>query len=584
MAKYDVTNVPVGVHVGDMIHTCARTYPTLLEVMDEQVQNALDSNARLIEIFYNVSERFYTVSDNGEGVSPAKFHRALSLIGQSIKDPSEKKLGRFGKGLVAAIGKCVDMFFTSCVAPRRDAYKQWRMNSARIIATARDLTIPMIELDNLEHDSSHRKNRAKKERVWWRTQVRVEGLSEDKTSMSITMDGLAESIMTKYSTTMKRLHTKVRLIFIDGKGQRQERVVKGREFRGRALKEYTHSTDEGGQTVIRLFATRPADRKKGGAINVKFGNTDNDFRFSIANFATSYAARNLLSPEVMRALKSGLFEGEILSEKAVLRDTRRSFEQNDALLGLCMSIEEWYREVGEALLEGEKQENEDQRLQHLGEESLAHLDELVKSGNAPEVVKVIKSFEWGTIGTGHKGKRGTLQDDSSKSIEGGDEKKPTGTGTGRPRENPKKEKPEHMPFTVTGPEGTRRRRVKSNSLGLQISHGDLGPEMLWHLDTGEGILTYNRTHHLWQLCEDSDAKLLDLQNEILWHALMLEAAPDQEFKAHIRQFSDSTMVYYVQRLLHSRVITSARNSRKKSAEPKEKSKGKKQTEAETAAK
>ena len=553
MRKPDLSNEGVKVttlvslllHVGEAVMKLAGIYATVLEVIAEQVQNALDGNATRIEIEFNRRTNSYAVSDNGDGVDRQRFHQALQSVGKGIK--TLDKLGRFGLGLISALGKCVYFTFTSCPAPHTKGYLEWILNTDDIKAQKTDVRIPMRLVPELRHESEKTKFRKNRTKVWWRTQIVVMGLTCDKTISRLSPESLAEEIVTKYSTAMARCGAKVVISFTDSEGNTSKTIVRAKDFRGKKLPEVRLRSDEGGEAVFRLFLTRPHQRGS-SRVNLRFGNLGNDFRFSFANLARSQA-KEILGDEVMAALRSGIFEGEILCENAELNPNRTCFNRDDALVGFCVSVEEWYQMHGKSHLDAQREERVGERYQQLGIKSMATLGQMLKDPDSAALLAVIKGFRKGTIGVGHVSHRGSLQDATSASVDGSETR--TAEAEVEPRERlekPEFEKKEHVPLTVQGPKGQRRRVVRNNSFGLQFAHDDLGgnhASRLWVLDCGEGVLTFNITHPLWAECDGSDAMVCALQENIVIQALTLETMPDPVWREHQRLFADEATIHFV---------------------------------------
>ena len=126
-------------HQGAALMRMADTYPTLLDVILEQVQNALDINVRARKIWIEISykARHCIVRDNGLGASEVEFNPAL----QSICEPDQKArfaksgdnpLGQFSIGLISPLGKCVRCTFTSCRTPKLDDFIEWTFVSKEL--------------------------------------------------------------------------------------------------------------------------------------------------------------------------------------------------------------------------------------------------------------------------------------------------------------------------------------------------------------------------------------------------------------------------------------------------------------------
>jgi len=544
MTNHSVGSSNIALHQGEAMLKLAGTYPTLQEVVEEAIQNSLDSRATEIQVRVNKKTRHIAVRDNGCGVSPVHFQKALNSVGKGIK--REDSLGRFGLGLISPLGKCTKFTFISCYLAHRDQYVEWTFETEKIKRQQVDLVIPTRQRQELFFDPERPGTRSGNA-VWWRTAVEIFGYTTDRHLSAMTPNSLAEGVMDKYSPTMKKLGTNVRVTFIDERGVEVERVVSHSSFLGRALPECKFWNDDSGETIFRIFVTRRKDRRIQGSkrVNLQFGEIGNDFRFSYANFRRSVASQ-LLSSEILDDLGSGLFEGEILSQKTTLTPKRTCFEQGDALVGLCVAIEEWHQKIGSDHLNQVQQERQDERYQSLGVEALKLIKNILARGSSVNFLADMlrATVEKGTTGNGHfpisKKLEEGVQEDPSLSVNYQDQKKEDGSGKSDSiRPNPKKELKDHVPLSVSGPKGKRRRIVRDNSLGLQISFDDLeGVNKLWEFERETGVLIFNITHPHWVDCDTKDWKLRALMEHIILQALALESAPDPQFKMQQRLVLD----------------------------------------------
>ena len=239
-----------------------------------------------------------------------------------------------------------------------------------------------------------------------------------------------------------------------------------------------------------------------------------------------------MSEEVLKPFLSGMFEGEILGEKVTLHSERKSFNEDNAFVGFCTTLEVWLRKHGEKYLDEISEAQHDKRYQKLGLQSLDVLKEAILTCPAfAEHKKVLESFATGSVGDGHsplpeKSEIGP-QTEKSISIQGGFTTK-DGDGSSDQHVPATTNKPGHLPFTATGPHGKHRTLVKHDSVGLQFSYDKMeGSDRLWMLDTKQGILHFNVHHPLWVSCDVSDRKIRQLQETIALNALIIEAMPGQ---------------------------------------------------------
>lgn len=527
-------------HAGEALHRVASSYVTILAVVLEQVQNALDADAKTITVVLNRKTRHIAIRDDGTGAGAASFETALQQVCRSQKVSG--KLGRFGIGLISPIGKCEYSTFTSFDA-EVGRYNEWTFRTADIRKQQRDVTIPLKMRDDLHFIRGKQQSAPKgKTSVMWRTEVNIFKYTDDKFISRIDdIDSLADTIFAEFGAKMVRLRTVLNLKFYDEKGAQEVREgLRPRQFSGRPLADVIMKEPDVGKIFIQLYIAPKTTKGQAGKVLV--GEADNDFRIPMPVFFASL--EGMLSQEVGEALCSGIFEGEILSEGIKLHVTRKSFERNDALVGFCHALEKWYKEHGEKHMEEVKEARREQRYQELGLQSLRELEQLMMNDAAfANLRKVLDTFELGSVGRGHaappESKVKGPQPERSLSTKLVSPPSPSNGGDGG--DSSEKERKSHHPFTVAGPRGQQRTVVKNGSFGLQFSHVPIdGSSQLWELDTREGILHLNTNHPLWTLCESKDRKICQLQETVAINALMIEMMPD-DLKDGMRFMFDETL-------------------------------------------
>lgn len=534
------TQSRIDFHAGEALHRVAASYVTILAVVLEQVQNALDADARSITVVLNRKTRHIAIRDDGSGASATSFETALQQVCQSQKVSG--KLGRFGIGLISPIGKCEYSTFTSFDATS-NMYNEWTFRTADIRKQQRDVTIPLKTREDLHFIRGKQQSAPKgKTSVMWRTEVNIFKYTDDKFISRIDdIDSLADTIFAEFGAKMNRLQTVLNLKFYDERGTPEVREgLRPRQFSGRPLDDVIMSEPDVGKIFIQLYLAPKTTRGQVGKVLV--GEADNDFRIPMSVFYQSL--EGMLAPDAGDALISGIFEGEILAEGIKLHVSRKSFERNDALVGFCGAIEKWYQNYGAKYMEEVKEARREQRYQELGLQSLRELEQLF--ANVPafsDLRKVIDTFEQGTIGKGHteppESRVKGVQPEKSLSTKVSPPALPSNGGEGD--RTPSKERESHQPFTVAGPRGKHRTVVKNGSFGLQFSHIAMdGSSQLWELDTRQGVLHLNTNHPLWTFCESTDRKIRQLQETVAINALMIEMMPD-DLKDSIRFTFDETL-------------------------------------------
>jgi hypothetical protein len=523
-------------HGGSTLLRIAGTYPTLLEVILEQVQNCIDKDAKNIWITLNQKTNHLATRDDGDGVTIEEFDKALKSVGKTIKKGD--KLGRFGLGLVAPIGKCKVYCFTSTPRENPDKYIEWTFTTEGL-ENMEDVRIPWKSLPNLRFGVNYTGKGISG--VGWRTEARLEGITTDRFVSKVTMEMLCEGILSKYNQAMKKKGVKAIVTITSLDGARETSEIKATDFTGTPLPERIIRNEEGGDTVFRMFLTRKSRTSKSGKIFV--GEVDNDFRISFPMFIRSLPAGIEFPEETVRALLSGFFEGEILSSRAKIHSSRRGFEINDSLLGLALAIQCWFEEIGSDHFIEAKEQRREERYQALGIRSMRVIEALSQDKFGKTILSVIQSFEKGTIGSQHFEKKGSESDRTGIAVSYG------GTSGQKTGVTPARSKPEiehvgHKPFVVIGPRGHHRRIVRSNSLGLNLAHEAMPGNKLWELEEATGTLILNVRHPLWVECEErSDMVLMKFQEFLIIGALTAQAMPEDWREIAKTQVEESTPPY-----------------------------------------
>lgn len=535
----------VNVHLGRALLHIASSYPTVHDIVMESVQNAIDAGAKHIGIILNRKTRRIVITDDGDGVSIEDFNAALKSVCSSVKQVG--KLGRFGIGLISPLGKCDHFTFTSCPRAKAQGYVEWTFGTAAIARQGETVEVPSKRRMDLAYKKNAPGMGEKSGSVLYvpyRTRVAIDNYSKDRLISKIgSVDSLIESIFERFGTPMRRNGVLLSVRFTDEHGAVEDRHhVKPLQYTGKALPEVKIAQEDAGITTFRLFLARKTT--KGYLGKVLIGEEDNDYRFPWSSFVHT---QHNLSSEVVEAFSSGIFEGEIVSSNCTLHANRKNFERNDAFIGFCITLEQWFNDFGKEHVAKIKEATEEERYQELGLKSLSVLEEMLKDPRFRDLRDVIHGFKRGTIGAGQTepDDDGILGTQQEPSLTTDSDKEKDGGGSGKqPKRNP-----ENEPFTVTGPRGQRRSIVDNGSLGLQFSHVAMeGSDRLYELDARHGVLHFNIRHPLWVSCEDNDRQVMQLQEYIALTALTHLAMPTEwkEVSEMVLSQTHAPFVYLVQ--------------------------------------
>ena len=536
----------------------ASTYPSLLDCLLEQVQNALDALAKNILVRINMGRRRISVEDDGQGVTESQFDSALTSVNQTIK--SADKLGRFGRGMVSPLGKCEEFTFTSCGQRHMlDGYKMWTFNTKQIETTVSDLHILMQQgmpmIFSRTQAGSKYVGGVKASYVPWRTRVSMYGITEDRVISKLTPEELKEAIAERYRATILGRGVNVEIDFTDLDGRNSKHAVEAVRFSGRQLPEVKYHLKASGDVVFKLYVSRKTLQGTYRG-KVLVGELDNDFRITMRQLANS--TDGIIDKETAQALQGGVFEGEILGKKISLHPDRKRFEPNDALLDFLVCLRTWFEEVGLKELDEARSEVRDERYQALGLRSMRAIEEMLRQ---PQWQSIYDLFKVGTIGAHH------TENPSQRARPF--KEKSTGGGSGSSKEegsNPSsngssghpKERMGHHSTTVAGPQGKRRPVARGTSTGLTFMNDSLPTRKVYEFDRTQGLLCFNNRHPYWAECESRDTALMRYMESVAIIALALVQQEGSEHYDHQCLMMEEVLGMQVFHILHADRLTNRR--------------------------
>lgn len=515
-----VATIQMGIHVGNALRYVTDNYPTLMKVILELIQNALDSDANRIRVNVNYKTRSLSVNDNGSGISPEKFQQAISSVCGSLKK-NTGKLGQFGIGMMSPLGKCKGFIVTSAEKSATYAYHRCVFDSQKILSSSILMEIPVVPLPDYCYAKNNRGGSGKTA-VDWRTEVFINEFSNDKSINAISLPELRNLILGQFSEAMKKLDAEIFVNIKSDKGSIND-SFKAADFKGEKLGLVVYD-EKSSHTKTKFDIYLSPKLKTGRKGQILFGIEENDFRIPASIFIKSTPE---IDAETARVLLSGSFEGSIISGGCSMHPNRKEFCDNEARLDLLINLEMWVKNHGLRHLALVKDEEKDVWLQNVGSLAIYGLEEKLKN-ELPHLLAVVKSFRVGTVGPGHYGfdKSKVEQDFSSSHLRG----KSTKHQETKPQEADKLPgkpvlHPGHTPFKVGG-EGTQRRLVKGHSTGMQFVYEELpGNDNHWEFDSEIGVLTFNTRSNIWARMEDSERNLILYQQYVAIKALELQLVP-----------------------------------------------------------
>lgn len=554
----------LGMHQGEVLFRLANTYPTLLLTIIESIQNAIDVTADRIMICIDMPTRSVLVVDNGSGVTIDRFELALNSVGRGVKDKGS--LGRFGLGLISPLNKCARFTFISAPAGRRRA-NRWTFSGRHIKAQHHMVNIPRDELPSLPKLGRKFQEYAIDEFAQeWRTMVNMSGVTKDKVTSLVDLDELEHQVRHKLGPAMRRNKVCVRVVLVDDKGKVEQRDMRPAEYSGESLGVVAYEAEDTGRVEFELYRTAKLRGKRSGEVVVM--ELDGNYPLTMKEFANQARGSKLASPEVLKMLESGYFEGVIRCEKIALHPERTKFEYTDALKYLYLVIDQWYDEYGRAHFQAEQEETRETRWKEI---AVRGIDSLREKLAQPEYSRLwdglMSVVEFGRLGEGHvdpaSGVPDGIEDTGTvRTGQGGvgvpRVPRPQGTNCGPRGGNTTDRQPDRpgdKPIGIRGLGGQKRQLVKGDSKGLWFGFEQMpGNSNLWEFDRKLGILILNTRHPTWVKVDETDGRHLAKNARYLQHLLewlsievlhlLLHYADETDFELN-RSLLDGKIKHYV---------------------------------------
>lgn len=522
-------------HPGGALRNFVKEYPSLPAVLKELIQNSIDvdfGGANKIDIEVNLDNGTICYLDNGPGLTTETFEAAVKTFGHSIKRGD--KYGRFGIGMASPLSIVEDFRFVT--APTGSQYRAYHFNRSTLFEVSSG-GYPIIkeEARRIFHGDNRtpgiRPRNA--EVVWWRTGVFMSGLTEDKQKRRLDVDTLQAEVQSAYGKKLVELDTKITIRVIEG-GVQRETTFKAKLYQGKSLPEWTRTFADVGRVTAKFYL---APIGYIGPHRIDVGSGDNPSRVEINRLYLTASFYGCLGEATKAALKSKLFQGELVGENLQLLPNRRGFAQDDAFFAFAIALDQWYQDVGRQYHEDEKRERKANRYQSIGLVVIERLKSSLLGPDSP-FASILAQAEYGTIGKGHANvPKKSLTGEAVMGKATGGKKGSGSDGASGNSGGDKKEHAKHHPDVVVGPEGAPRKVVHGHSTGFHMNFTDTGERMYWFNRLG-ACLTINNTHPVFVSIERSDAHLERYYAMLIATALRLELEEDERIKETQRVFSE----------------------------------------------
>ncbi len=512
-----------------LVRHIAETYPTVTRMITELIQNALDENARNIEVYvkYRGSTRTVTVLDDGDGVTEEKIKTAL----QNVATPNRKRAGKFGQfslGLMSPLGKGTSYSITSAEQNQSDKrLLRVTFDTEKILAQKDDIEVPF------ENCRTYVTRTKKQSDIWWTSEIVVRGITTDRRISTVDLENLKNQVITNFNQRIQEDNVRISLHSHYG-SEKQKLTVEGQTWSGAPLTErpIEYETPGGDHVELRLYAR--GTYHKSFSKGVVLGVEGDPFRISAKDFCDSIElASNPLHTEVQEVLLSKLLEGEIFSSGLRLHPDRSRFYLDTHLEEFSRALEYWYfTDGGKEIFADLQKASVSKTYTETAREALKRVQKALAQDELRFLRDAISSFKWGNIGVGHKKPAISVPTDIRATAVDGFNTGTADTTSTKKKRSPQTEHLRHQPLTVVNEKGRKRDAVYNNSLGITMWHVNTLPESrLWDIDDQDGIIYINVRHPLWAVCEDhkkSLDKLTMLQQQVVIKALQVVSGDPSE--------------------------------------------------------
>ncbi|MDP4001818.1 MAG: ATP-binding protein [bacterium] len=347
----EITEIPVGLHFGNMIQYVAQMHGTGFEVLREGVQNAFDKLAQNIFVIIDCVRRTITTYDDGDGASENEIKAKFNQIGLSIKIGQPGMIGQKGIGNIApfAIGR------------------QWNLltkdikHGGPLISYTFDRS-ELVKKDNLK---------LQMEVVPFKsvtgapfkpvtTMLRIVDVEEGVLRQLGDKGTIERTLREAFNTKLRTQKITLRVLYRDTRNRTSEFVVKPTRFRGTPIESVEYETEHGAVTFEFFHSPEPL---KDPSILVLHQGV---YSLPLTNF---FKLRMLL-PEVEPWFNKGYFDGEIRLGFCSLNSSRSAFEHNAELQSFVKAIESFATEILKPIIEQFEQADRKDRLQKIAESVL----------------------------------------------------------------------------------------------------------------------------------------------------------------------------------------------------------------------
>lgn len=504
----------LGVSFGASVKNMAGKYK-FRDIIPENVQNALDANAKAVWVTVNHKNATISVRDNGDGVSIDEFNAASDQKGKTYKQ-DDNSVGQFNEGFLSPLGKCEYFTFTSKSkdSDPSEPYYRWTLVTEDIFES----DVP-VELNTEPIEYKFARNRPKSDSsqsVPWRSEMMMYNF---KTTAPFDAHEILLECTRKYRVKMLSIDATLHLTVIDKSGKRTMNEFKAQKFAGKKLKVW-NKVDGENETRIELYHSIATDKSNPG---VRVSALKRQYDLPVSTLLNQETCSAVLhqDKDLISALNSNIFQGKIESNLLVLKSTRDGFEEDERLLEFLEHLEAWWNEVGRT--EFAKLQN-NESLEIFYNCAKKAQDAFRKLTEDPEIRKLLENLRRSKpIGIGD----GLI----AEADKHGDSVVLTGSEGPYETPEPTKRDPKTPPGKPGGKTwgiangGTKAVTVSYRGLIIKESQ-ELDSSTPWQIELASLTVFVNIEHQYYSRCYDVAAikrekAITDYQKKVLFQALSL---------------------------------------------------------------
>jgi len=508
------------VNMGNVILLAARTYDTLLKVVNELAQNIIDSRASKGKIVIDIPKSCISGYDNGKGASTSEIENKIQTIGLSTK--TEEDIGEKGFGFLAGlgIGHTVALLTHPVSNPQENFFKV--SLAKKDLKDKPDVDFP-CELMGKGFKIGEQTEK-------WTTVQTVRQI--EKSALRCVklwtnpLETVCDSIASAFRSKIEQTGIEITVCFIDEGKITKEGIVRPLQYPGKRETEEIETVK--GPVTFEMFLTNTIQKKPQIMVDHQ-----HKISFPLQNMSD-------LWEQVSDVLDSGYFQGRFHLDFCTRTEDHQKFVWDEECDVFIQAVIEFVVNVARPWLQGLKQGKKNERIEEATRKALSKADEFFKKNP-----KLLDDMFKAAVSKGHKDtfdKPETKQKLRTKKYEKRESDVPSlkpesdkDRRKGKRKKKHKEKDMSHPAFTSTS--GQKRVSLKGEC-GLQIIHVEgMGNWLAKIGDKGEnkGKILLNVAHPEFAECLEKGTKSKELDVYITLLLMQIAATPLMGYHKNIFQ-------------------------------------------------